>query len=64
MSDLKSMSVEEGCPPEETGPTRSAARAADDFRTQREKIQRLNDYCSRVTAELRASLGRPLDEGS
>jgi hypothetical protein len=60
MSDLKSMSVDEERPPGESSP----APAADDFQAQREKIQRLNDYCSRVTAELRASLGRPPDEGS
>ena len=60
MSDLKAMSVDEECPPGKSSP----ASAADDFRAQSEKIQRLNDYCSRVTAELRASLRRPPDEGS
>ena len=62
MSDLKS-SVDEVWPPEGSDPTESAARA-DHFRAQRERIQRLNEYCNRVTAELRASLDRTHDEGS
>ena len=62
MSDLKS-SVDEVWPPEGSDRTEFAARA-DDFRAQRERIQRLNEYCNRVTAELRASLDRTHDEGS
>ena len=63
MSDLKSMSVDELSPLEGSDRTESAARA-DDLRTQRERIQRLNEYCNRVTAELRASLDRTHDESS
>ena len=63
MSDLKSMSVDELWPLD--GPDRTeSATHAEDFRVQRERIQRLNEYCSRVTAELRASLDRTHDEGS
>ena len=63
MSDLKSMSADELRPLEGSDRTAVAARA-DDLRTQRERIQRLNEYCNRVTAELRASLDRTHDEGS
>ena len=63
MRDLKSMSVDEVGPPEGSDQIGSAARAVD-FRAQRERIQRLNDYCNRVTAEIRASLERTHDEGS
>jgi hypothetical protein len=63
MSDLKSMSVDELWPLEGSDRTTAAARA-DDLRTQQERIQRLNEYCNRVTAELRASLDRTDDEGS
>jgi hypothetical protein len=62
MSDLKS-SVDVVWPPEGSDRTESAAHA-DDFRAQCERIQRLNEYCNRVTAELRASLDRTPDEGS
>ena len=63
MSDLKSMSVDELWPLEGSDRTTAVARA-DDLRTQQERIQRLNEYCNRVTAELRASLDRTDDEGS
>jgi hypothetical protein len=63
LSDLKSMSVEKLCPFDGSDRTESATHT-EDFRVQRERIQRLNEYCSRVTAELRASLGRTHDEGS
>lgn len=63
MRDLKSMSVDELWPLEGSDRTESATRA-EDFRAQRERIQRLNEYCSRVAAELRASLDRTHDEGS
>ena len=63
MSDLKSMSVDELRPLEGSDRTAAAARA-DDLQTQRERIQRLNEYCNRVTAELRASLDRTHDDGS
>lgn len=63
MSDLKSMSVDELWPLEGSDRTESAMRA-EDFRVQRERIQRLNEYCNRVTTELRASLDRTHDKGS
>jgi hypothetical protein len=63
MSDLKSMSVDELWPLDGSDRTEPATRA-EDFQAQRERIRRLNEYCSRVTAELRASLDRTLDEGS
>ena len=63
MSDLKLMSVDELRPLGGSERTEAAVRA-DDFRAQRERIQRLNEYCNRVTAELRASLNRTHDEGS
>ena len=62
MSDLKSMSVDELCPLEGSDRAEPATRA--DFRAQRDRIRRLNEYCSRVTAELRGSLDRTPDEDS
>jgi hypothetical protein len=37
---------------------------AGKFRAQRQRFQRLNEYCNQAVAEIRTSLDRPQDEGS
>jgi hypothetical protein len=63
--DLKSMSADELWSLQElaaSGRSDTATLVAK-FRAQRQRVQRLNEYCNQTVAEISASLDRSQDEG-
>ena len=58
--DIESLSVDELSSLQEFGAPDGAEAGTreDEFDAQRQKIQRLNEYCDQAVAEIRASLDR------
>ena len=63
--DSETMTVDELRPVDERAPSISAESAThdDEFRVQRQKTERLNEYYDEVVIELRALLGQLHDKG-